>query len=279
MCGRIWAILFITLLLAGCNSLTITYNYADWIALWRINHYFDISSGQKQFLEIRLETLHQWHRDHELPQYVGFLREISLAWKDGFSAEELAKITTSYEKLHNNVIRRLALDGAPFLSTVNRNQVNYLQEIIQEENQELLDEIGDTAETRLTRRREKIIDWLEEWLGPLKSNQRSTIAELIKNLPDTTNSWLNNRFFRQSQLVTLLSTNHPPMFIEDQIRNWYGAPPQDTFPGYIQESNMMRQAFTEFILEVDHLITEEQRHHGLERLDNLIHAIQSLTDN
>ncbi|MDA2912048.1 DUF6279 family lipoprotein, partial [Nitrospiraceae bacterium AH_259_D15_M11_P09] len=86
-------------LLTGCSTLSLAYNFADWILLWKIDGYFDISAEQERFLEERLTELHTWHRIETLPLYAAFLRRVQEQWRDGLTRDEIDGIVATYHKL------------------------------------------------------------------------------------------------------------------------------------------------------------------------------------
>lgn len=148
-------------ILSGCSTLSISYNHADWIALWKIDQYFDISYEQGASLKPRLVNLHDWHRQEELLLYVDFLQEIHDRWQDGFTVDEIQWIVHRYRTLRDRLTIRIVSEGSPFLVTLDRTQVQYFQSVIDDENRDLLKEIGETPEERLARRTKRFIRWLK----------------------------------------------------------------------------------------------------------------------
>src|SRR5262249_56162016 len=51
-----WCAAGLLVLLVGC-SLTFAYRYADWIILWELDHYFDLTPEQRHHLHLRLTPL------------------------------------------------------------------------------------------------------------------------------------------------------------------------------------------------------------------------------
>lgn len=263
--------------LSGCSTLSLSYNHADWIALWKIDQYFDISYEQGASLKPRLVNLHDWHRQQELPLYVEFLQEISDQWQDGFTVDEIQWIFHRYRSLRDRLTVRIVSQGSPFLVTLDRTQVRYFQSVIDDENRDLLQEIGETPEERLARRTEKTLRWLRDWVGDLHPDQEFAVAQLIKRSPDTTSSWLRNRYNRQRQFIALLQTEGNPKRIEQTIRPWLIDPDAETASRKeVQEFGRRMHAFQTFVLEIDRMLIVEQRQHGLAKLQALIREIESL---
>lgn len=263
-------------LLASCSTLSLTYNFADWIVLWKIDHYFDLSLDQRQTLEKRLANFHTCHRTQELPLYANFLRQIQKNLHDRFTQEGIETIFQSYFQLRASLGQQIAFEGTPFLVTVMQKQIDFFQNAIREENKDLLQEIDRDFNERLAKRTESILDWLENWVGKLTELQKQHISELIKGLPDTDHSWMHYRRHRQKQFIDLLQTKKDSAIIEKKIGEWFTAPENDMPTGYIKAVNQMRSAIKVFIWEIDQTITLKQRQHGIEKLQKLIDEVENL---
>lgn len=55
---------------SGCSRTQFAYNHFDWFLLKRIDHFFTLTSSQETYLEQKIEVLHTWHRQRELPMLV-----------------------------------------------------------------------------------------------------------------------------------------------------------------------------------------------------------------
>ena len=65
--NRVTFLFLIILLLSSCSKTQIAYKFSDWFLLKRVDHYFQITPSQEDFLEEKLEHLLLWHRTRELP--------------------------------------------------------------------------------------------------------------------------------------------------------------------------------------------------------------------
>ncbi|MCP4294142.1 MAG: hypothetical protein GY786_00875, partial [Proteobacteria bacterium] len=68
--------LLVLISLSTCSSIKLTYQYADWILLYKLKKYVDLTGDQKDWIEIELNTLIQWHTRIELPKYILILDEL-----------------------------------------------------------------------------------------------------------------------------------------------------------------------------------------------------------
>ncbi len=51
-----WPLLGVLIAGTSC-TFKLAYDYADWLILWQLDHYFDLTHEQKNFLSARLDTL------------------------------------------------------------------------------------------------------------------------------------------------------------------------------------------------------------------------------
>ena len=151
---------------SGCAG-TLAYRYADWLILWRIDRYFDLTSEQGSFLSSRLSALHAQHRHEALPQYVAFLTQVQQDFREGLTAEKIKRTFQSYERLRTDLFVRFVEDGSQFFPTVSPRQVGYLTDAFREENEELLETLQQDTDVRLTRRADATLEWVEGWVGTL----------------------------------------------------------------------------------------------------------------
>ncbi len=269
-------ILLLAFLFTACTSLSFTYNYADWYVLWKVNHYFDISMNQKDFLQPRVTNLHLWHRTKQIPQYVTLLKRIAREFEDGLKEDELQGMVQTYEQLHNRLLERLIEEGSPFLSSLQQSQIQYFRNTIAEENQEFIEEIGETPEEQLLWRIEETIDWMEDWVGSLTPTQHAAIVKHGKELALFKPSWADNHVYRRHHLISYLSTSPPPKLIAQEITNWFYIPPTKTLPGYESNIPKRKRNFIQLMLKIDGILSEEQRTRGLTNLQDLIQDLEAL---
>ena len=274
----IHSFLFIILagLLTSCSTLTLTYNYADWLLFWRIDHYFDVSAYQKPVLETHLTQLHSWHREQEIPRYVAFLQMIHRHWQDGLTQPELDEIFDRYDILRDRLGSRVASECVEFLTTVNPRQVEHLETVMQTENQELLFDIGADSDTRTAKRVERALGWLRFWLGDLSSAQKRRFTQVIEQYPDTTDQWLEYRVYRQQQFTTLLKSGADKQTLENQVHDWLVTPEKDAPLSYAEVSKHRKQHLKVGILAIDRMVTPDQRRYASRRLRNLIEEFQQM---
>ena len=64
------------LVLSGCSAAKLAYNNAPDLSYWWLDSYLDLNDAQSSRLRTDLYTLHGWHRQNELPLYIGTLENL-----------------------------------------------------------------------------------------------------------------------------------------------------------------------------------------------------------
>lgn len=261
----------------GC-SLGLVYNYADWLALWRLDGYFDLTSSQKRFLGARLTRILERHRAEALPKYRDALVALQDALHDGLTEAEVDWVFDAYTELRKDLFELLVEDGAEFLASVDERQLRYLARRFERENRELAERLALEPETRLAERASDTLEWLEDWLGPLSAEQEARVRTMSLALPDTLAAWLDYRRDRQRMFLALArrsaGAKRP---LSRPLREWLVYPERGAPPAYLAAREDLRRQVTRMALAIDRMITSQQRRHLLVELEDLIDDLCELT--
>jgi len=121
-----WCAAGLLILLAGCSSLSF-YRYADWLILWQVDHYVDLTSDQRHDLAQRLTPLLTRHRHESIPQYESFLVQFRQRFERGLTGQDLDGVYASYDRLRADLFDRVVADGGVLLASVDSRQVRILE--------------------------------------------------------------------------------------------------------------------------------------------------------
>ena len=262
-------------LLIGCSP-TFAYRHADWLILWKIDDYFDLTGEQKAFLRGRLKEVLARHRHEALPVYERFLTEIKKKSSDGLNRDEVDWVFSTYQQLRADLFERIVADGTFFLTSVDTQQTRHLEEAFREDNARAEHLVNETAETRLAKRATATLNWLKDWLGTLTLEQKNRIAALSVTLPDIEPVWVQYQKQRQQEILNLLRSTPSSQAVSQQLRDWLLFPERSAPPDYRRAFEHMRIAVKEMVLSVDGMITPQQRARALARLQDLINDVHAL---
>ncbi len=265
-CGEIF--------LANCSTLSLTYQYADWLVYWKVDHYFDVNTEQQAFLNNQIGAFKKWHKTEEIPRYISFLTYIKTQWHDGFSQQELDSIFIMYQSLWKSLSLRLAAASTPFLTTLNADQLTSLQQTIRDDNQELLDQRMENGLDPIEQKVEKVSDRLEDWLGSLTLEQKLQIDQHIRNLPDTFQVWFDNRIRRQKFFISLLKQQANEKRLQQEIGQLLSTPEQGASDAYIATMQQQKSGIFSTIMAIDQIISPQQREHATDQIGKILQELK-----
>ncbi|MGQ0811297.1 MAG: DUF6279 family lipoprotein [Nitrospiraceae bacterium] len=257
-------------LLSSCMP-TLAYRYADWLVLWKIDTYVDLTGDQKSFLHGRLKELLAHHRKDALPNYEQFLGRIKAGSADGLSREEVEWIVTRYQQLRVDLLERMVLDGATLLASLNDKQLQHLEQTFHSESEKIW---KDDTEKRLSKRATDLVNVARNGLGSLTAEQKRTIVELSRALPDMQRVEFQQQ--RQQSLVQLLRMHPSEQVLVQRLREWFIYPELSATEEYRNAFQESTTAVAHMIWSIDKTVTPQQRVHALAELQHLIDDIHAL---
>ncbi len=270
-----WCAAGLLVLLAGC-SLTLTYRYADWIILWQVDHYFDLTADQRHDLTVRLTPLLARHRHEAIPQYEAFLVQVRQRFERGLTSQDIDWAYATYDRFRADLFDRVVADGGVFLASVDSRQVRILEAALQKDHEKAARLVQAPAPERLKKRADATLGWLEDWLGSLSKDQEAQIREWSLALPDSQQVWVSYQQQRQQELLALLHQPRTPERVAGELRTMLVYPDQHAPQAYQDAVRQMRAAVKTMALAIDQQVTADQRHHAVTKLQRLIDQLHDL---
>ena len=270
-----WSAAGLLVLLAGC-SLTLTYRYADWIILWKVDHYFDLTADQRHDVAERLTPLLARHRHEAIPQYEAFLVQVRQRFERGLTSQDIDWAYATFDRLRADLFDRVASDGGALLASVDSRQVRIFEEALQKDDDKALRFVQAPAPERLKKRAQTTIDWLEDGLGSLSKDQEAQIREWSLALPDTQQVSFEHRQQLQQELLVLLHQPRTPERVAGELRAMLVSLDQHATADYRDAVRQMRVAVRTMALAIDQRLTLDQRHHAVTKLQGLIDQLHGL---
>ena len=259
---------------AGCAT-TLVYNHADWLLLRQLDGYFDLSRSQKAFVSARLDAILDRHRREALPHYEAVIEQVRRRIQNGLTDTDLDWAFTQYDQLRLDLFGRFAQDGGDFVRLVEDPQVMRLRTALRRRlgDQEQL--LREDPSARITKRTQRIVVLVKEWLGPLTREQEQHITQLTMAFPDTLPAWYAHQLRRNDQLVNVVESRHRDD-APARLRDWLTDPERAANPAFIESNSQLKQHIAQLILTLDRLATAEQRRHVLAKLEELAHTVHNL---
>ena len=261
--------------ISSCSTGKFFYDFGDEIVSWQIDNYFDLTSKQEEWIEERLRSHLDWHRKEELPLYKDFLIEVQIRSGDGLTMSELDEGYAMLDQKRVRTLETLLPDTATFLAGISQEQVNTLEKKMIEDNQEMEEEL-ESPEELLRERRENFWEQMEDWFGDFSEDQQVKInrmhTEWFSGSADPMVSRLERRRKSHMQFLSQLRSSQDKAELEKWLRSsvikWAGETDS------AKQVRILRNK--KRILQVDKLLTHEQRTHAVRELDEWIEIIDGI---
>ena len=273
---NIFLLLFILFFfVSGCSTGKLIYNYGDEMVSWQLDNYFDLTSKQEEWIEERMRLHLDWHRKQELPRYRNFLIEVQNRSSDGLTMKELDEGYARLDQKRLRTMERLVPDAASFLAGISPEQINTLEKKMTEDNQEMEEDL-ESVEKLYRERQERFWEQMEDWFGDFSEDQQSKInrlhTEWFSGPFDPLAARLERRRKSQLRFIAEMRSSPSKTEIEKGLRlsviNWTG------------ETELAKRARIMLnkkrILQVDKLLTPEQRMHAVRELDEWIEILDGI---
>ena len=273
---KIYLLYFILLfLIAGCNTGKLFYDYGEEVASWQLDNYFGLTNQQEEWIEERMKLHLDWHRKEELPRYRDFLIEVQSRARDGLTMIELDEGYARLDQKRIRTLERLLPDTASFLAGVSLEQINTLEKKMIEENQDMKEDL-ESPEKLSRERKEKFWEQMEDWFGDFSKDQQYQINQLrtewYPSSADPLAVRLERRRKSQLQFLEQLRSSQDKAEFENWLRrsviNWAGETDS------AKQARILRNK--KRILQVDKLLTPEQRIHAVRELDEWIEILDRI---
>lgn len=270
-----WCAAGLLVLLAGC-SLTLTYRYADWIIIWQVDHYFDLTADQRHDVAERLTPLLARHRHEAIPQYEAFLVQVRQRFERGLTSQDIDWAYATFDRFRADLFDRVVADGGALLASVDSRQVRILEAALQKDHEKAARLVQDPAPERLKKRADATLGWVEDWLGFLSKDQEAQIREWSLALPDTQQAWVAYQQQRQQELLALLHQSRTPERIAGELRTMFVYQDHTAPQAYQDAVRQMRAAIKTMVLAIDQQVTADQRRHAVTKLQRFIDQLHDL---
>lgn len=185
---RLFLIFTVTILLGACSS-SIVYNNADFLVKWWINKYIDFNTQQQPVVENTIDEWLSWHRQSEIPRYKQQLTTLKTAVvTQQLSRPQLEQQFTQTLTHIERIRARVAPDVAAIGMTLNIDQLSQLFATINHERKERAEEFI-ARQKKQPSRAERIMESMEEYIGPLSQSQAQIVESYVAQLNPTYSMW------------------------------------------------------------------------------------------
>lgn len=265
---------------SGCTLLRLGYGQLDTVAAWVADDYFDLDHEQEDEFRRRFARLHEWHRYEQLPDYAAFFREIRARAEKGLTREDVNWVNEGVKARIRTIARRGSDDAAALLFTITPHQIEALKRQWGKDNRKFVREhkLDGTAQEKQRARVKRVISQLEDWVGNLTPEQEERVAALVAPVPSIQPLRYEDRRRRQREFLALLEQRGNKAEFAAKLRHWLVNWEEGRAPQYERLQAETWESRVAFFLEVDRMLTPQQRATLMRRLQNYIDDFTRLAE-
>ena len=276
MMHRLFCIFVMTILLGACST-SIVYNNADYLVKWWIGKYIDFNATQKPIVDQTIDAWLNWHREQEIPRYTNQLTTLKTAIvAQDLSREQLSQHFSETQSHITRIRQRVAPDVAAIGVTLDLEQLSQLFATITHERQERAEEAKQRRQKQPSRSA-RIIESMEEYIGPLTQVQTDIVDTYVAQLNSTSQLWqaygeLSNQTARKI-LLSAAFDNLAQQRLADFIVN------QESLQTLaLQEASEENKAlYIEMLWAILPTLSNRQRDELIDKIDEYLSLLQSIS--
>lgn len=263
-----WALLVLTVSLAGCSTVRVAYERLDWIARWEAGRYVSFTREQRTVFDRGFAEFWRWHREHELPLWIAELRGLAARTDtlDTIDRARLAQMSERYGRMLRRVTAQLAPLACALGPQLSDAQTEELLAAVDEDvddfRKEHVERSPDDARQETLKAIEKP---LRRWLGGLNDEQRRLIREWNDARPSVAADWLEYRRRWRAELAATLARRDDVSFCP-RIERLVARGPELWTPSQQQTFAADRARWLELFAALLPTLDDDQRQHVRHKL-------------
>ncbi|MEJ2576205.1 MAG: DUF6279 family lipoprotein [Gammaproteobacteria bacterium] len=264
------------LALAGCSATRLFYSHLDWLAFQALDERFGVRTDQADWVEHRLDVLHRWHRQTQLPAYRETLDALSARFADGLTATDLHWLEARIERHRRALVERIVPELAVFMADLDAAQRERYAAVTEEQLAEAAEPLALEPKARVAERLEQFVERIEPWTGDLTRAQRRGLEGDVARQPDLLAPWLDQRRQRRDALLDLLARQPEPAQIENLLFGWWRDLDRAYPPDYVIARHAARDQLFELLVRLDDRLSDEQRERVQAKLNDYRETIETV---
>ena len=263
-------LLILLVSISGCTH-RMAYKNADFLVAWRVDDYFDLTRKQKQFVKNRVNYHLAWHQENELPRYIQFIENTKVAVSDGIKHQELQWFYSEFQSIRSTLVNRMLEDATVLISSLDDGQVAYLKNYFQDKREELEERVNKPYADNIEIRYEELLERVENWVGPLSTEQKKKLSAINATIPNTWPLWYDHQVKRQDMFLSILNQARDQKLDHSLLEKWLTTTAMSS-PKFKEAG----KSYESVILDIDQMLTSKQRNHFLNKLDDIINKLENI---
>ena len=168
------------LMLSGCSATKLAYNNAPDLGYWWLDGYLDLGDAQSLKLRTDLSTLHGWHRQNELPLYIGTLENLRRLAPANVTAEQACELGDGLKVRFQSLLNQAEPALLSLAQNVKADQLTHLSQQFEKHNKKWRTEWMEGTPTERTARRQKqLLNRVEMLYGRAEEPQLAVLRAAL----------------------------------------------------------------------------------------------------
>lgn len=277
-----WLALTLTLLvLQGCSAIKLGYQQLPTLSYWWLDSAISFNDAQSDRAKEALNQVYRWHRQEELPTYLGLLQLGSELSQGNVQATQVCEVWTDVQTKLDKTMRIAIAQAVPVVQILGPGQFSHLARYQEKKNEDWDKEwLQGNANDRLERRLDKTLERYRSFYGDLTGAQVALVKSQLSQSLWTPEWGRQERLRREQALLSTLrrlsQTKAPTAQVEAELfelwQRWF-MPPDEA--GRKRVQNMARQTCENLAL-LHNTTTADQRQRVVRRLQAYERDIRDL---
>ena len=168
------------LLLTGCSAIKLAYNNAPDLSYWWLDSYLDLGDAQSSRLRTDLATLHDWHRQNELPLYIGTLENLRRLAPANVTPDQACELGDGLKVRFQSLLNQAEPALIALAQSTRTEQLPHLTQQFEKHNKKWRAEwMKGSPSERIARRQKQLVDRAEMLYGRLEEPQLSVLRTAL----------------------------------------------------------------------------------------------------
>jgi len=203
-------LLLLCTLLVGCGT-KFVYHHLDWFAIHYIEDFVDLNEQQKTMIEEVMPSLVEWHKAEALPSYVKQVDELLALSLREVTVAQIAQHQERARVYYEQLVKKVLPNVAQVAVTLSEKQIDQFMESVLKRHEKFAKKYRDMNDSELREfYQEKVTEDLEEWLGPLTSEQKEVVKAWSLNIQSTISDWVVVQMTFREQIRALFDKRQQP---------------------------------------------------------------------
>ena len=277
-----WLTLTLALLvLQGCSAIKLGYQQLPTLSYWWLDSAISFNDAQSDRAKEALNQVYRWHRQEELPTYLGLLQLGSELSQGNVQASQVCEVWTDVQTKLDKTMRIAIAQAVPVVQILGPGQFSHLARYQEKKNEDWDKEwLQGNANDRLERRLDKTLERYRSFYGDLTGAQVALVKSQLSQSLWTPEWGRQERLRREQALLSTLrrlsQTKAPAAQVEAELvelwQRWF-MPPDEA--GRKRVQNMARQTCENLAL-LHNTTTADQRQRVVRRLQAYERDIRDL---